>query len=71
MRTRFELILFFRIRPIRLHAILYQKFFEINEDMVQILLMLEILFTQESKVKDFSVVHHPALNQAFSSAIIF
>ena len=27
-------------------------FFEINEDMVQILLMLEILFTQDSKVKD-------------------
>ena len=25
-------------------------FFEINEDMVQILLMLEILFTQDSKV---------------------
>ena len=27
-------------------------FFEINEDMVQILLMLEVLFTQNSKVKD-------------------
>ena len=27
-------------------------FFEINEDMVQILLMLEILFTQDSKVED-------------------
>ena len=27
-------------------------FFEINEDMVQILLMLELLFTQDSKVKD-------------------
>ena len=27
-------------------------FFEINEDMVQILLMLEILFTQGSKVED-------------------
>ena len=26
--------------------------FEINEDMVQILLMLEILFTQDSKVED-------------------
>ena len=25
-------------------------FFEINEDMVQILLMLEVLFTQDSKV---------------------
>ena len=27
-------------------------FFEINEDMVQILLMLEVLFTQDSKVVD-------------------
>ena len=28
-------------------------FFETNEDMVQILLMLEVLFTQDSKVEDF------------------
>ena len=27
-------------------------FFEINEDTVQILLMLEVLFTQDSKVED-------------------
>ena len=27
-------------------------FFEINEDMVQILLILEILFTQDSKIED-------------------
>ena len=27
-------------------------FFEINEDMVEILLMLEVLFTQDSKVDD-------------------
>ena len=27
-------------------------FFEINEDMVQSLLMLEVLFTQDSKVED-------------------
>ena len=27
-------------------------FFEINEDRVQILLMLEVLFTQDSKVED-------------------
>ena len=27
-------------------------FFEINEDMVQILLMLEVLFTQDSKAED-------------------
>ena len=29
-------------------------FFKINEDMVQILLMLEVLFTQDSKVEDLS-----------------
>ena len=27
-------------------------FFEVNEDMVQILLMFEVLFTQDSKVED-------------------
>ena len=40
--------------------------------MVQILLMLEVLFTQDSKVEDdliCSVVLLPALNQACSSAI--
>ena len=45
-------------------------FFEISEDLVQILLMLEVLFTQDSKVEDFSVVLLPALNPACSSAII-
>ena len=29
-----------------------KRFFEINESMVQILLMLEVLFTQNSKVED-------------------
>ena len=29
-----------------------KAFFEINEDMVQILLMVEVLFTQDSKVGD-------------------
>ena len=27
-------------------------FFEINEDMIEVLLMLEVLFTQDSKVED-------------------
>ena len=36
----------------RLHAILCQRLFEINEDMVKILLILEVLFTQDSKVED-------------------
>ena len=44
-------------------------FFEINEDMVQILLMLEVLFTQDSKIEDLSVVFLPALNPACSSAL--
>ena len=41
VRTRFALILYFR-----------KSFFEINEDMVQILLMLEVLFTLDSKDED-------------------
>ena len=44
-------------------------FFEINEDMVQILLMLEILFTQNSKLTICSVVLLTALNPTCSSAI--
>ena len=52
MRTRFALILYFAWWPIRLHAIICQMLFEVNEDMVQILLMLEVLFTQDSKVED-------------------
>ena len=38
--------------------------------MVQILLMLEVLFTKDSKVKICSVVLLPALNPACSSVII-
>ena len=30
----------------------FKGFFEINEDMVQIMLMLEVLFSQDSKVED-------------------
>ena len=44
--------------------------FEINEDMVQILLMLEVLFTQDSKVEDLFCGLLPALNSACSSAIM-
>ena len=42
-------------------------FFEINEDMVQILLVLEVLFIQDSEVKD---LFYGALNPAGSSAIM-
>ena len=45
-------------------------FFEINEDMVQILLMLEVLFTQDSDVEDLFCGTFPTLNPACSSAII-
>ena len=45
-------------------------FFEIDEDMVQILLVLEVPFTQDSELKICSVVLLPALNPAYSSAII-
>ena len=44
-------------------------FFEINEDMVQILLVLGVLFTQDSKVKDLfcgaSSGSEPVLQQLF------
>ena len=45
-------------------------FFEINEDMAQILLILEVLFTQDSKVNICSVVLLQAVNPVCSSAII-
>ena len=49
MRTRFALILYFRMvaHKAACHT-LSKAFFEINEDMVQILLVLEVLFTQDS-----------------------
>ena len=44
--------------------------FEINEDMVQILLILEVLLHRILRLKICSVVLLPALNPACSSAII-
>ena len=52
VRTRFALIFTSAWWPLRLHAILCQRLFEIHEDMVQILLILAILFTQDSKIED-------------------
>ena len=48
VRTRFALILYFRLvaHKAACHTL------SINEDMIQILLMLEVLFTQGSKVED-------------------
>ena len=47
---------------------LARHFFEIHEDMVHIQLMLEALFTQDSKADDLFC--RPALISACSSAII-
>ena len=53
VRSRFAVILYFRMvaHKAACHT-LSKAFFEINEDMVQILLMLEVLFTLDSKVED-------------------
>ena len=54
MRTRFALILYFRMvaHKAACHTLSVKGFFEIDEDMVQILLVLEVLFTQDSEVED-------------------
>ena len=51
VRTRFALILYIRMvaHKAACHT-LSKAFFDISEDMVQILLMLEVLFTQDSRV---------------------
>ena len=53
VRTRFALILYFRMvaQKAACHT-LSKVFFEINEEMVQFLLIVEVLVTQASKVKD-------------------
>ena len=53
VRTRFSLILYFRMvaHKAACHT-LSKAFFEINQDMVQILLVLEVLFTQDSEGED-------------------
>ena len=46
--------------------------FEINEEMVQILLMLEVLFTQDSKVEDlFCGVSYGSEPSLFFSSYFF
>ena len=50
VRIRLALILYFRM--VAHKAACHTLSFGISEDMVQILLMLEVLFTQDSKVKD-------------------
>ena len=53
VRTRFALILYFCLvaHKAACHT-LSKAFFEIDEDMVQILLVLKVLFTQDSGVED-------------------
>ena len=45
-------------------------FFEINEDKVQILLVLEVLFTQDSEVEDLFCGASSGSEPSLSSAII-
>ena len=53
VRTRFALLLYFRMVAHKAASHTLSKgFFEINEYMVRILLMSEVLFTQDSKLKD-------------------
>ena len=44
---------------------------EVYKDMVEVLLVLEIFLTEDSRLKVFSVVLLPALKPACSSAMIF
>ena len=43
---------------------------EVSEDMVDVLLMLEIFLTEDSRLKICSVVLQPTLKPAYSSAMI-
>ena len=52
VRTRFALILYFRMVAHKAACHTLSNVFEIDEDMVQILLVLEVLFTQDSEVED-------------------
>ena len=53
MQTRFAQILYFRMETHKAACFTLAKvLFEINEDMVEILLMLAVLFTQDTKIED-------------------
>ena len=70
VRTRFAPILYFGMVAIRLHVILCRRHFEVNEDMVHILLMLEYFSLRILKQKICSVVILLALSPACSSPVI-
>ena len=52
VRTRLALILYFRMAAIGLMSFTVNRFLDIIENMVQILLTLELLFIQGSKAED-------------------
>ena len=52
-------------------ANLVEGLLEVYKDMVEVLLVLEIFLTEDSRLKVFSVVLLPALKPACSSAMIF
>ena len=66
-RTRCGLILYFRMMAHKpAWHILLNAFFRICEDMVKILLILKVHFTQDSEDEEIcSMVLLPALNPAF------
>ena len=71
VRTRFALILYFCMvaHKTACHT-LSKAFSEISEDMVHILLVLEVLLTQDSKVADLFCGASSGYEYSFSSASI-
>ena len=73
VRTRFALVLYFRMVAHKAACHTMSKaFLEINADMVQVLLMLEILFTQNSKDEDMFCSATPGseLSLSFSNYLL-
>ena len=64
-------MLYFRMVAIRLHAIPCQMLFENYEDMVHFLLVLKVLFTQDSKVEDLFCSDSAGFDRACLSMITF
>ena len=71
-RTRFALILYSRMVTHKAvcHTLSNLFLFEIYEDMVQILLMLTVFFTQDSEVENLFCGASPGSEPSCSSAII-
>ena len=69
VRTRFALILYFRI-VVHYNPYSVEGFPVISEDIVHILLKLGVLFTQDSEAENLSRGASSILNPACSSAIM-